>query len=360
MRISICWPLVSGYMSACWRALAARPGVALQVLAWRPEAKRDHISFDLSVVAGLDVRLLDAGERADTDLIRRQVLAHRPELLVVPGWFWKPYRELVATARGQGARVIMIMDTSLGFTPRQLLGRWVRAAYFRKVDGVYVPGERAYQLARWLGFSEAQIRVGSYGFDFPAFSGCLEARLANPTGWPRGFLYVGRYVERKGLDTLFEAYGRYRHAVERPWSLVCCGQGPMLAQLAEAEGVVERGFVQPEALPAVMAEAGAFVLPSRFEAWGVALAEAGAAGLPLVASRSVGASVEVLRDFYNGRLFDTGDATGLAAALRWVHEQANRAAVLGERSRTLAEPYRAELWAEKLLALGQQVLGRGR
>ena len=359
MRISICWPLISGYMSACWRTMAARPEVALQVIAWRPEADRDHIGFDTSVVAGLDVHLLDTAERGDCKLISRLVLGHRPDVLVVPGWFWKPYRDLVHEAHRHGIPVIMTMDTSLGFTARQLLGRWARAGYFRKISGVFVPGERANQLARWLGFAESQIRVGSYGFDYPLFAGCLDARLAQTGGWPRSFLFVGRYVERKGLDTLLEAYDRYRHGTDDPWALACCGQGPLEPQNKATPGITSHGFVQPEALPSVMVKSGAFVLPSRFEAWGVALAEAGAAGLPLIASRSVGASVEVLRDYYNGRLFDTGNAAQLAEAMQWVHDRRDRAAELGARSRTLAEPFSAELWAEKLLFLGRQVLGRG-
>ena len=34
MRIVICWSHVSGYMAACWRALAATPGVDLFVLGF--------------------------------------------------------------------------------------------------------------------------------------------------------------------------------------------------------------------------------------------------------------------------------------------------------------------------------------
>ncbi|EFK96552.1 glycosyl transferase, group 1 [sediment metagenome] len=360
MRITICWPLISGYMAACWRALAAQSGVSLQVLAWRPEASRDHIDFDLSLVEGLDVRLLDGVERCDARLIRGEVEAYGPDVVVVPGWFWRPYREIVDWAYRRQIRVIMTMDTSLQLTMRQLLGRWIMAGYFGRIAGVYVPGERAFQLARVLGFRESQIRVGSYGFDYPLFAGCLEQRAASPMGWPRSFLYVGRYVVRKGIDTLVEAYERYRRQVANPWALITCGQGPLEERLQSIQGVTNRGFVQPQELPSVMSDAGAFVLPSRFEAWGVALAEAGAAGLPLIASRSVGATAEVLRDFYNGRRFDTGDASSLAAAMHWVHEQAPRAAELGDRSRCLAEPFRSELWAERLLTLTQELSQRGR
>jgi glycosyltransferase involved in cell wall biosynthesis len=356
MRIAICWPLISGYMAACWRALAAQPDVDLRVLVGRHDASRDHIDFDNTILAGLDLRFLDAREHADPHVLTGLVSDHRPDLLVVAGWSFRSYRKVVRWAWGRGVSAIMTMDTPLRFTARQWLGRWVRRGYFRKLAGVYVPGERAAQLARWLGFPERRIQVGSYGFDYAAFAGAREARLALSGGWPRSFLYVGRYVERKGIDTLREGYRRYRAQVLDPWALTCCGQGPMAGHLADAPGITDAGFVQPRELPGRMVHAGAFLLPSRFEAWGVALAEAGAAGLPLIASRAVGATVEVLRDFHNGRLFDTGDPASLADAMRWVHERAEDAAVLGARSRSLAEPFRAELWAERLLALGREAV----
>lgn len=358
MRIVICWPLISGYMAACWRALSAEPEVMLQVLAWRPDTGRDHIGFESGLTAGLNVDLLNPEARSDTAVILERVVAHEPDLVVVPGWFWPPYRAVAKWAHQRSLPVIMTMDTSLRFSLRQLAGRWVQWPYFRRISGVYVPGERAYLLARWLGFREEQVRVGAYGFDFEAFAHCYEVRCARPEGWPRSFLYVGRYLARKGIDTLLEAYALYRTQVPAPWSLICCGQGPLGEALRQVEGVEDRGFVQPADLPGMMIDAGAFVLPSRFEAWGVALAEAGAAGMPLLASRSVGASVEVLRDGYNGRRFDTGDAAGLADAMLWVHARADRLAELGARSRCLAEPFRAELWAERLLALGQDLRAR--
>lgn len=357
MRLSICWPLLSGYMAACWRALAAFEDVSPQVVAWRPDPERDHIDFDISLVEGLNIRLLDSVERSDAGFLIELLSSHRPELLVVPGWFWKPYREVVNWAARNRVAVVMAMDTSLRFTARQWLGRWAQRNYFAKIAGVYAPGERAYLLARWLGFQERQIRVGAYGFDFPAFENCLESRQRQYGAWPRKFLFVGRLVERKGVDTLAAAYRRYREQVDDPWALVCCGQGPLGGLIDGQPGVEHLGFVQPRELPGVMTACGAFVLPSRFEAWGVALAEAGAAGLPLIASHAVGASVEVLRDRYNGRRFATGDAAELADAMCWVHDNAHQGALLGRRSRALAEPFRAELWAERLVALGRELLG---
>jgi glycosyltransferase involved in cell wall biosynthesis len=213
---------------------------------------------------------------------------------------------------------------------------------------VLVAGERSARLASWLGFEQSRIHTGAYGFDYRLFSTASAWRRERHPGWPQSFVYVGRYVERKGLDTLVAAYRLYRREVAEPWRLVCCGQGPLASLLATQPGVEDRGFVQPDELPGLLADMGAFILPSRFEAWGVALAEAGAAGLPLIASRAVGAAPELLRDRFNGRLFDSGDPDSLAECMLWLHNTGPACAELGSRSQMLAEPFRAELWAARV------------
>jgi len=60
-----------------------------------------------------------------------------------------------------------------------------------------------------------------------------------------------------------------------------------------------------------MAESGAFILPSRFEPWGVVVQEATAAGLPLICSNKVGASVHLLQDYFNGFSFMSGNSNQL-------------------------------------------------
>ena len=72
------------------------------------------------------------------------------------------------------------------------------------------------------------------------------------------------------------------------------------------------GFVQPDALPEVYGAAGALVLPSREDLWGVVALEACTAGLPVVVSDGCGAS-EDLATPANGFTVPVGDAAALAA-----------------------------------------------
>ena len=128
------------------------------------------------------------------------------------------------------------------------------------------------------------------------------------------FLFVGRLVPEKATDILAEAYRLYREKAADPWPLQVVGQGPFDGGLGGTPGVTMSDFVQPDALPEIYAAAGALVLPSREDMWGVVALEACTAGLPVVVSDGCGVS-EDLATPANGFTVPVGDAAGLAAAL---------------------------------------------
>ena len=356
MRVFFCWSHISGYMAACWRALSRRPGVELSILAYR--AVTADAAFDDQVMRGLNVRYLDERERLDVELVKKIVVEARPDVLVIAGWSSPPYRALAYEPALASARRVMTMDTPWRGTLRQRLGRYRMAGYLRRMDRVMVPGERAFQLARALAVPEHKIRRGMYGIEHAPLAPLYEQRRELNDGWPRRFLFTARYVEEKGVDVLLDGYRRYRREVSDPWPLTCCGKGPLQAQIAAAasDGVTDRGFVQPAELPAVYRDHGIFVLPSRYEPWGVVLAEAAAAGLPIICTDACGAAVEVVRSMFNGIITPTGDAAALARAMRWMHDHAESLHEFGARSRTLGAAFADETWADRWLWMLSEVL----
>ncbi len=149
------------------------------------------------------------------------------------------------------------------------------------------------------------------------------------------------------MDILIEAYKEYRMMVADPWPLTCCGRGPLGRLLEGIEGIRDLGFVQPKALPRVLASASAFVLPSRSDAWGVALVEACAAGLPVICTDVCGSSVELVRELGNGLIVPPEQPGLLAEAMVWMHRNRTRLEEMGNLSHCLARPYSAELWADQ-------------
>jgi glycosyltransferase involved in cell wall biosynthesis len=178
-----------------------------------------------------------------------------------------------------------------------------------------------------------------------------ERRRIASDKWPKQFIYVGRYVREKGFDLLLKGYQRYRVNQSDPWGLTCCGTGE-LATLAEGvKGVKDVGFIQPNDLPSHLLQASVLVLCSRSEPWGMVLAEACTAGMPVIATHVCGAAPELLRDLDNARVIPPGDPAAIGDAMSWMHGKSEHFVRMGKYSEHLAMPYSAEAWADRLMKI---------
>ncbi|MGB7160679.1 MAG: glycosyltransferase family 4 protein [Tepidisphaeraceae bacterium] len=350
MRVVICWTQISGYMAACWRALAAREGIELLVVAFRTRGS-GNVRFGDEVMAGVPCQLLGESDAANAAHVKSLVLGHRPDVVVIAGWMHPPYVALASEPQLAGARFVMGMDTPWRGSLRQRFARLKIGRYLDRMDKVVVAGERSWQFARMLKVPERKIARGVYGIDYATLAPIAAARAARPGGWPKRFLFTGRYEPVKGIDILVEAYARYRASIADPWPLTCCGAGARRELLLGQPGIEDRGFVQPADLPAVLVEHGAFVIASRFDPWPLVVVEACAAGLPVICTEACGSAVEVVRSHYNGLPVATESADALAQAFRWMHARHDLLPEMGRRSTALAAPYAAEVWADRWQAL---------
>lgn len=350
MRVLICWCRVSGYIGACWRRLSELENVDLRVVAWSTAEGRDQSLFDEAVVDGVNCRLLSFEERDDVELVRKEIKEWNPDIIVTSGWASAAYRSAIQSLGAERPATMMAIDTPWKGTSHGLWTRLRHRRFLRSIDSVMVAGERSWQFARHLGFDERQLFRGTYGWDDSVQSPRRSGRRLD-----RRFVYVGRLAEEKGLHTLLAAYRIYRSSVADPWSLTICGGGP-LEHLLGNEDVDFRGFVQPIDLPSVLAEADVFLLPSHFEPWGVALAEAMGAGLPAIATEACGAAIDLIRSHWNGLLVPAGRIPELAEALHWFHDNAQDLQKMGQCAMSSAEPFSASNWAVRWRAALSTVL----
>ena len=354
MRIVFCWTDISGYMAACWRALARIEGVEVSVLAFAGGGP----GFATDLMQGLDHELLDDSTRDDPARVAQMVSERRPDIVVIAGWMHPPYRRLSRHPALDHARFILAMDTPWRGDWRQRMARWRLWPLLRRMDRVVVPGERGWQYARNLGLPERRIERGLYGVDEARLRDCLSEREKRDESWPRRMVFVGRYAPEKGVDVLLDAYQRYRRAHREPFELSCCGKGPLGERLRGVEGVTDYGFVQPDSLSQTLSEHGVFVLPSRYDPWPLALVEACAAGLPVICTSACGSAVELIRPYHNGLVVPTADADALAHAMSWMHQHAQDLPRMGARAQPFAAAYSAQLWAQRWSQICRQLLDR--
>lgn len=158
---------------------------------------------------------------------------------------------------------------------------------------------------------------------------------ANPTY----HLFVGRFVEKKGIAVIAEAMRRLRASGD-PAPLVCVGDGPlrpMLEALArEIPGIELAGWLSPDQVQARMAGAWSLLVPSVIATNGdteglpSVVPEAMAQGCAVIGSNE-GGIAEAIQDNVTGLLIAPGDGAALAGAMAQVRDPAvrHRLAVAG-------------------------------
>lgn len=171
---------------------------------------------------------------------------------------------------------------------------------------------------------------------------------------------VAKLRPEKGHRLLLEAMAQVRDRLPDV-RLVLVGdgeQGPALVRQAAAmrlEDNVEFAGAVPEVWP-YLADAHVFALASQSEAFGIAIVEAMAAGLPVVAP-AVGGIPELVRPGESGELFHPGDHDALAGHLVRLLTSPELRARMGAAAREAAEPYRMEHSVERYVQLFSDLSG---
>lgn len=189
------------------------------------------------------------------------------------------------------------------------------------------------------------------------------------TGTAPEILFVGWAVPEKGIDVLVTAFSRvvaeYPRAVLHVVGPYDGGYFqrvlmPEIARLSLADRVVFHGQ-QPAAVVAErLSSAALLALPTRMDTAPNVLAEARAAGVPVVAS-AVGGIPELIEDGVDGVLVPDGSAEALASAIAALLRDPAAAAAMGARGRERARrDHRASVQVPKLLDVYREVLATAR
>jgi glycosyltransferase involved in cell wall biosynthesis len=240
------------------------------------------------------------------------------------------------------------VSTCHGFIDSDWRGRfyqWIQRKVLRGFDAVVAVSGVIAERLRESGVPAGRIVVlpnafagASGGLDRTAARAALGLSDAPAIGW------IGRLSAEKGPDLALEALAR----VPRPARLVVIGGGRdevALRARAAALGIDDRitwAGVLPDAarfLPAF----DAFLLSSRTEGTPIALLEAIAAGVPVVATK-VGGVPDVV-DERSARLTAAGDVDAMGAAIADVLEDPTRARSRADQaSSRLADQFAIEPW----------------
>ncbi len=189
--------------------------------------------------------------------------------------------KLTATIYDMTCRLMPELHTAANIQADESLAKNVLA----RADRLIAISENSRQdAARLLGLDPERIEV-----IYPGVPEVYFGAQARPTEQPY-VLYLGTIEPRKNVDTLLDAWNGF--ALHSDFDLVIAGASgwaaaKTLARLASPPaGVRYLGYVPEDELPGLMAGASAFVYPSLYEGFGFPVAQAMAAGVPVITSNT--------------------------------------------------------------------------
>jgi glycosyltransferase involved in cell wall biosynthesis len=313
MKVLYLYTEIMGYNLPIFEQLATRHHATVDVIHWN----QNKLTPFVPKIASANIRFHDRFSLTDRAMMDFAVNA-KPDLVYVSGWQDKGYLPILQELKARGSKIVMGLDSQWTGSLRQRLGalliRWrYKPRYF---SYAWVPGPMQYAYASRIGFHKNEIICNLLSANTSVFSQRTSGLESDrEKHYPKRFLYVGRFTFSKGIDTLIQAYKLYRNQLGGDWSLTCIGNGPLEPLLRAQPEIETLPFMAQTELAKQAEQSGAFLLPSRYEPWGVVVHEFSTAGLPLILSDQVGASAQFLVDELNGSSFCHESAEDLAVKM---------------------------------------------
>lgn len=335
MRICVVTPQPTPYRDPFWNAVAAQPGVELDVFYCY--AKGDDRPWEIDWPFQFHAEVLPGrawlGQHNGywNPAILKRLRAKRYDAILLGGYNHFTMLAAAWYGRKRGIPYLLMCESFHGLKRARYRGvlkkpflRW----FVGGAAGILPTGELARDyLISYGGRSDRCVFVpNSPDLDFfrkEAAQLRLKRRvLRQEFGFSDQpvIVFVGRLIRKKGVDILLEAFRHVTH--NTPCHLAIAGDGPerlrlerQAAELRIRDRVHFLGFCQPRELPRLYCAADLFVLPSRSEPWGVVVMEALASGLPVVITKLVGCYPDVINDVQVGRVVPPEDPQSLAEAI---------------------------------------------
>lgn len=259
---------------------------------------------------------------------------------------------VITLLAARGLRVPVVVDEQSDPLLHQIEPTWerLRRWTYRSASAIVVVSERA---SRYFAS-----RVGGRVLVIPnPIQVPLDGVARSGEESQRQIVAMGRLGREKGFDLLLSAFAR-ANASHPDWRLIILGEGPLrrdLEALRDRLGLGERvempGTVaQPHR---VLRECDLFVLSSRFEGFPLALCEAMACGLPVIATEYHEGVREIVQDGVNGVLVPSENPDALASAMERLISDENERRRLGLEAMRILERF----GTETVMEMWETVLG---
>lgn len=280
----------------------------------------------------------------DTPIVGRLLAQKQFDAAIVWGWYtrsaWQAYRGCWRTGTPY-----LVRGESVLFVDRpwyvRALKRLVLKRLFARAAAFLAIGTRNTEFYLDYGVPRGKLFSAPYCVDNDYFA-CRAAAVRARRDEVRRelgirpdafvFLFCGRFFGRKRPELAIRAVTLLPPSLNV--ALIAVGDGPSHAECrALAAGsphpVVLPGFMNQSQVPQFYAISDALLVPSDWETWGLVVNEAFACGLPAIVTDRVGCAPDLIVEGVTGYVVRRGEAAALAAAMRVLAEDRERAGRMG-------------------------------
>ncbi|MCG7856212.1 glycosyltransferase family 4 protein [Flavihumibacter sediminis] len=296
------------------------------------------INWDIPLLDGYDFEFMfnkssDPGSHHFRGIInpdlKGKIIEYNPDTILVYGWAFHSHLEVLRYFHNK-VRILFRGDSTLLDTLpihrrilRNIFLKWI----YRHVDKAIYVGKNNYLYYKEFGLNDNQLIYAPHAVDNERFGignnyyneGVKSLRKeAGLNDDKIVFVFAGKLIPVKDIPLLLKAFtgSDISHIAE----LIIIGNGPLenslKAEFGNFPGIHFLPFQNQNVMPAVYRMGNYFVLPSKSETWGLAINEALASGVPVIASNRCGGAIDLIEDGKNGYIFESGNQDSLAQALK--------------------------------------------
>lgn len=167
------------------------------------------------------------------------------------------------------------------------------------------------------------------------------------------FGFLGRIVDRKGINELFDVFcelyeedDQVRLLLVGPFELSQIADKNLINQINQHPGIINYGRVKQEEVPGFMLAMDVFVLPAWWEGFGNVLIQAAAMGVPVISTTGTG-TIDAVSDEFNGILVPVKNEIKLKEAMIKLKEDKELRNTYGTRGLEWSKNFDREIiWKE--------------
>jgi len=262
--------------------------------------------------------------------VKQALTELKPDVVVVAGWADRVSLSVLKWSFANRVPAVVMSESQSDDCRRNSITEWVKSKILESCSTGLVGGQTHRAYLESLGMPSDSIFLGYDAVDNDYFTRCVDEIRSSNIDFgvthelpKKFFLATCRFIEKKNLIRLLEAYAEYaKSSVDSPWHLVLLGEGDLratieckIAELQLSSMVHLPGFAQYSQIPKYYAAASALIHASTVEQWGLVVNEAMASRLPVLVSERCGSARELIQPNINGLIFNPLDVGAISDSM---------------------------------------------